>query len=135
MMQAADMLRTHPRQSQIEFSVLAKCVDECYACAQACTTCADACLGEASVADLVRCIRLNEDCRAACLATGEMLSRVAEADWSVLRAQVQACVQACRTCGAECERHAGHMEHYRICAEACHACEQACQELLAALPA
>ncbi|MFA5551300.1 MAG: hypothetical protein WDA03_06745 [Trueperaceae bacterium] len=69
------------------------------------------------------------------LATGEMLSRVAEADWSVLRAQVQACVQACRTSGAECERHAGHMEHCRICAEACHACEQACQELLAALPA
>lgn len=134
MTQAADMFRTHPRQSQIEFSVLAKCVDECYACAQASTTCADACLGEASVADLVRCIRLNEDCRAACQATGEMLSRVTEADWSVLRAQVQACVQACRACGAECERHAGHMEHCRVCAAACRACEQACQELLAALP-
>ncbi|MCO5174773.1 MAG: hypothetical protein M9914_11345 [Trueperaceae bacterium] len=82
MTQAADMFRAHPRQSQIEFSVLAKCVDECYACAQASTTCADACLGEANVADLVRCIRLNEDCRAACQATGEMLPRVTEADWT-----------------------------------------------------
>ena len=91
MMQAADMFRTHPRQSQVEISVLAKCVDECYACAQTCTACADACLGEANVAELVRCIRLNEDCKAACLATGEMLSRVTEADWSVLRAQVRAC--------------------------------------------
>ena len=135
MTQATDMLKSHPQQLQVDAAILAQCAEKCFTCAQACTTCADACLGEASVADLVRCIRLNEDCRAACLATGEMLSRVTEADWSVLRAQVQACVQACRTCGAECERHAGHMEHCRICAEACHACEQACQELLAALSA
>ncbi len=60
MMQAADMFRTHPRQSQVEFSLLAKCVDECYACAPTCTTYANVCLGRANVAELVRCKYLNE---------------------------------------------------------------------------
>ena len=47
---------------------------------------------------------------------------------------VEACLEACRTCGEECERHAHHHEHCRVCAEACHRCEQACQDALAALP-
>lgn len=135
MFKVTEMLDTHPRQPQVDVAVLAKCIEECYACAQACTTCADAYLGESTVSELVRCIRLNEDCRVSCLATGELLSRVTEADWGMLRAQVQACMQACRACGTECERHAGHMEHCRVCAAACRACEQACQALLAALPA
>ncbi len=135
MFQATEMLKSHPRQPAIDVTVLADCVEACFVCAQACTSCADACLGEPSVGEMVGCIRRNEDCRAACLATGEMLSRVTEADWGVLRAQLQACVQACRACGAECESHAGHMEHCRICAEACRACEQKCEDLLAALPA
>ena len=134
-MQATEMFKSHPRQPQVDRAVRAKSVDDSFASAQACTTCADACLGEADVGDLVRCNRLNEDCRVSCLATGEMLSRVTEADWSVLRAQVEACTQACQACSAECERHAGHMEHCRVCAAACRTCEQACQDLLAALPA
>lgn len=135
MTQASEMLKTHPRQSQIDAAVLARCIDECFSCAQTCTSCADACLGEESVKDLVRCIRLNEDCKTACLATGEMLSRQTEPDWGVLRAQLEACRAACAACGAECEKHAGHMEHCRVCAEACRACDQACQELLSAVPA
>ena len=54
--------------------------------------------------------------------------RVERAD--VATSQVQACVQACRTCGAECERHAGHMEHCKVCASACRECQQACEGLL-----
>jgi len=74
MMQAADMFRTHPRQSQVEFSLLAKCVDECYACAPTCTTYANVCLGRANVAELVRCKYLNEDCEAACLLEATLAS-------------------------------------------------------------
>lgn len=135
MTDATRMLLSVPAHHGIDTAVLAEAIDAIVGCGQTCTACADACLGEANVAELVRCIRLNEDCKAACLATGEMLSRVTEADWSVLRAQVRACLTACQVCGAECEKHAGHMEHCRVCAEACRACEQACQALLDAIPA
>ena len=128
------MLRTHPRAAGIDADVLTRCIEACYDCAQSCTACADACLGEQDVASLVRCIRLNLDCADVCTATGALLSRRTEADWSVLRRQVEACMEACRACGAECERHAGHHEHCRICAEACRRCQEACGHLLAAMP-
>jgi hypothetical protein len=50
------------------------------------------------------------------------------------RVALQACIEACRRCGDECERHAHHHEHCRICAETCRRCEQACEEALAVLP-
>lgn len=135
MNRAAEMLNTHPRATHIGVQVLARCIDECFDCAQTCASCADACLGEENVAELIRCIRLNEDCKTACMPTGEMLSRQTEAEWGVLRAQLEACRQACGACGVECEKHAGHMEHCRVCAESCRSCEKACDELLAAIPA
>src|SRR5690625_467533 len=88
MCRASEMLSAHPQQPEVDAAVLARCIEECFACAQACTSCADACLGESNVQELVKCIRLNEDCKTACLATGEMLSRQTEADWGVLRAQL-----------------------------------------------
>jgi hypothetical protein len=133
---AQQMLQTHPQAAQMDRATLVECVQACFACAQACTTCADACLGEQNLPMLVRCIRLNLDCADICDTTGRLVSRQTEADWGVLRTQLQACVAVCRACGAECERHAQHgMAHCRVCAEACRRCAEACERLIAALPA
>ena len=40
---------------------------------------------------------------------------------------------ACRACGDECEKHAAHHEHCRLCAEVCRRCEQACRDLAATI--
>jgi hypothetical protein len=40
---------------------------------------------------------------------------------------------ACRACADECEKHAAHHEHCRLCAEVCRRCDQACRELVAAI--
>ncbi len=128
-----DMLRTHPQQGQMDRGALAQCVEACFDCAQTCTSCADACLGEGNVQDLVRCIRLNLDCADVCAATGRLVSRQTETDTNLLDSQLEACAVACRVCGDECEGHAGHMEHCRVCAEACRACEEACRTLLSQL--
>ena len=128
------MLQTHPRRGQIDQALLRECIEACFDCAQACTACADACLGEQQVQQLIRCIRLNLDCADVCDTTGRLLSRQTDPDWSVLRAQLQACAVACRSCGNECQMHAGHHEHCRVCAESCRRCEDACDRLLAVLP-
>jgi hypothetical protein len=125
------MLDTYPRDFALDSDVLARCIDECHACAETCTLCADDCLGEPGVAELVKCIRLDLDCADICTATGRVIARQTEYDADVTRAILEACVRACRVCGDECERHASHHEHCRICAEACRRCEQACRELLA----
>lgn len=125
------MLRSHPRPEQADQGALARCIDACFDCAQTCTSCADACLGEAGVGELVRCIRLNLDCADVCEAAGRLASRQTDTEPELLRRQLEACAAACRLCGEECARHAGHMEHCRVCAEACRKCEEACNALLA----
>ena len=134
MTRARQMIGAHPAQPVVSAAVLAACIDACYECAQACTACADTCLAEEELPMLVRCIRLNLDCADVCSATGSLLSRQTELEPPVARALVQTCVAACRVCAAECDRHADHMAHCRICAESCRDCERACDELLGALP-
>lgn len=82
---------------------------------------------------LVRCIRLDLDCADVCAATGNALSRQSDQELGLTGALLDACREACRVCGEECERHAEHHEHCRVCAEACRRCEQACERLLAAM--
>jgi hypothetical protein len=130
MTHASQMLQTHPRASQFDTEALTRTIEALADCAQACASCSDACLAEEHVKDLIRCIRLNLDCADICTATASMLSRMTDPQWSLLRRQVEVCVEACRMCAEECERHASQHEHCRVCAEACRACEQACQQLL-----
>ena len=85
------------------------------------------------VADLIKCIRSNLDCADICDTTGRVLSRHTGYDANITRAVLQACVQAWKTCGDECDKHADMHEHCRICAEACRRREDACNQVLAAI--
>jgi hypothetical protein len=122
-----NMLETHPQATANE--ALARCIEQCFACALSCTSCADACLAEEQVQELARCIRLNLDCADVCDATGRVLTRQTSTEPRLARSMLDACVQACRICAEGCERHAPHHEHCRVCAEACRRCEQASEEL------
>jgi hypothetical protein len=127
------MLETHPQPTIGDLDALVRCIEACGACAASCTGCADADLGEADVGDLVHCVRLCLDCADVCEATGRIVTRQTSPDVGVIRAVLETCVVACRASRAECQRHAEHHEHCRICAEVCSRCEQACEELLASL--
>ena len=127
------ILRTHPRPLIADAAVLARCIDECGACAGTCTICADACLAEDDIRAMARCIRLCLDCVDTCVAAGRILSRQTDPDANSQITALEACLTACRACATECERHAHHHEHCRLCAEECRRCERACDELLAAL--
>jgi hypothetical protein len=127
------MLETHPSGAAVDSSPLVHCIQACFECEQTCTTCADACLGEKDVQTMIRCIRLNLDCASVCGSTGKILSRQTVFDTQVAQATLEACVRVCRICGEECERHAEHHEHCRVCAEACFHCESTCNNLLSAI--
>lgn len=132
-MHTHEMLDTSPTKSLFPKPRIVACIDACFDCAQSCTACADACLGEPKVDMLRRCIRLNMDCAAICVTTGQVLSRQHDPDVNILRSQLQACLVACQACGDECAQHASMHEHCRICAEACKACATACQQALDSL--
>lgn len=127
------MLETHPEPAGSNGDAARRCIEACAECAQTCTVCADACLGEPHVQQMVACIRLNLDCAEVCRVTGTLMTRPSHRDAPALRAQLEACMQICRACADECERHAGMHDHCRICAESCRACAAACEAMIAAL--
>lgn len=120
---------SHPRSGD-EGQLYADALQALADCATACTVCADACLSEENPASMIECVRVDLLCAAICAATTQAVAGAPEEHSSIMRAQLQACIEACRSCAAECEQHAGHHEHCRLCAEACRRCEQACQALL-----
>lgn len=130
---SAEMMESYPAEINLDRQLLARAVDALVECAQACTACADACLSEEMVAELRKCIRTDLDCADICAATANVLSRHTGYDANITRAQLQACVAACKSCGDECERHAEMHEHCRVCADACRRCEEACKELLSVI--
>ena len=127
------ILETHPEPAQLDRDLLARCIDECLACLQSCVACADADLAEDDVAEMRRCIRLCLDCADVCDATLRLLSRQTDYDADSARAQVASCWELCAICARECERHAGHHEHCRLCGEQCRSCEEACAAVLKAI--
>lgn len=130
------MVRTNPGDAPVDEVTIVECIEACLDCTQAYTACADACLGEEQVAELRRCIRLDLDCADICETTGRILSRQTAFEPQTARAQLEACAQACRVCGDECDRHAEMgMQHCVHCAEACRRCEQACNDVLSTIAA
>jgi hypothetical protein len=130
---ARQMLDLYPGTVSADAGLLAAAIDALSDCAQCCTADADADLSEQNVAEMVRCIRLCLDCTDICTATIGLASRQGEFDASLTGLLLEACVAICKSCGDECERHAQHYEHCRVCEQACRRCEQACRELLDAL--
>ena len=112
------MLETHPRRVDVDAGQLARTIDVLVECAATCTQCADACLSEPDLSsELAPCIHHNLDCADICTATSRVVSRRTDHDAGVTRAQLEACAAACARCGEECEQHAAHMEHCRVCSE------------------
>lgn len=134
-MHVQQMLSSHPDVQGNTNPDLIRCIEECLDCAQSCTVCADACLGEGMVLQLRQCIRFNLDCADLCDASARIASRRTGANESVIVATLRACEEACALCAEECERHAHHHEHCRICAESCRRCQEACNSAAASIGA
>jgi len=130
-----EIINLHPHPSSLDREALLRCIDDCLDCAASCTACADACLGESDLPELVRCIRLNLDCADARDATGQIVTRQTAPDLRLIIAMIQACAAACVACAEECELHAAHHQHGRVCATVCRRCKETGDDLLAALAA
>jgi hypothetical protein len=130
MTSARRLLDTHPTGPGFPADDLAAAIDACFDCAQVSTACADACLAEDDVADMRRCISLDRNCADLCDAVGRVLSRQTEYDALVTQRSLEACIRACAASAEECEKHAHHHEHCRVCVEVTRACAAACTTLL-----
>ena len=124
----------HPKPTDLDHEVLLRCIEECLDCNASCTACADASLSEPDSQDLIGVVRRSLDCADVCEATAQVVTRQNACRLPVIRAVVEACATACLACAEECERHAAHHEHCRICAEVCRRCKKACDDVRATTP-
>ena len=130
---ARQLLDTYARSATIDPGALAATIDALSDCIEACTADTDADLSEHHVLELIKCIRLCQDCADICSATRNLISRQTDYDSGVTKPMLEACVLICKSSGDECELHAQTHEHCRVCLEACRRCEQACRDLLAVM--
>jgi hypothetical protein len=128
-----EIVKVHPRPTEVDQDTLLYCIEECLDCATSCTACADASLSEPDVSEMLRVIRLCLDCADECDATRRIVTRQTLPDLGLMRTMVEACAAACVVCADECDLHAAHHEHCRLCAEECRRCRQACDDLLEAI--
>lgn len=125
----AHTLEAHPDCSS-ENPKLHKMLEALQECAAVCTSCADACLAEEMAVSMRGCIRTNLDCADISTAAARVAGRQTEKDEALIRSMVEACLIACERCGNECESHAEHMEHCKICAGSCEQSAAACRTYL-----
>ena len=128
-----EIMELHPRPSGVDRDSLIRCIETCLDCSASCTACADASLSEPDFAEMIRVIRLCADCADACDATRRVVTRQTAPNLDLMRTIVQACATACVASAAECDLHAAHHEHCRLCAEVCRRCKEACDAVLAVL--
>ncbi|MDX1658244.1 MAG: hypothetical protein R3343_05440 [Nitriliruptorales bacterium] len=128
------IIETAPVKLAVDAETLGEAIHTFQECAAACTACADACLAEDDVEGLRDCITLDNVCAEICTATANVMSRIAYGSYDVLRAQLEACVAACRACADECDSHGDMHDHCRACAQQCRETEKVARELLDALP-
>jgi hypothetical protein len=128
-----EILALHPVPASDARDALLDCVEECLVCGASCSACADASLSEDDVQAMIRVIRLCLDCADTCDATARIAVRQTRPDIGLIRSVVEACATACLACAEECDRHAAHHEHCRLCAEECRRCKAACDAVVARL--
>jgi hypothetical protein len=130
----AAMLNAYPgKLGHVDQDAFILFVEECGNCVLTCVVCADACLAEPDRADLAGCIGAALTCGEIAATALTTVSRRSSFDPAVVRAVLDACMQACRACYDECRKRALSHEHCRVCGEACTRCARACRELLASV--
>jgi len=102
----------------------AKLIEALNNCVAHCNYCADACLDEDMVKMMVDCIRTDRACAEICSTTAKLLA----ANYTDVKAIVEACHKICVKCADECGKH--DHQHCKDCAEACRKCADACKTYL-----
>ena len=100
-MSTAQTITNIPQSDASISGPLSEAIDHLLACAASCAICAEGCLREDDPRSQVDCISSKSDCADVCMATARVLRRANAGLSSMAQLQVEACIEACRTCGDE----------------------------------
>lgn len=119
-----------PRVGDQVSPALISAIEACAECARATAALAERYAPEEG--DQLRdCVQLSLDCAEMCTAAGEMASRGAGSNGSMVAQLLLACASTADLCAFECEQHSDASPQCAFCARVCRACAEACRKALA----
>jgi len=117
----------------LDSKTLAQVVDALSGCEEAVTTCAAGMLAGHDIDRMRSSVLRDLDCSDVVTATRRLLTRAAPDDSTLITAQLEACLIACRRSEEQCKLTAAEHEHCRLCTDATHQAAEACRRALEVL--
>ena len=133
MLQTRNLFDSLSIKANLNSEVLASVADALSECEEAVVACAAGMLAEEDAMQLRSAVNADLDCADVIGATRRVLTRGNGPDDTLLTAQLEACLIACKHSNERCAQHADHHEHCRICAAATQRAADACRNALRAL--
>jgi hypothetical protein len=125
-----DSLAAH---AALDPETLAHVVDALYGCEEAVTACAAGMLAEQDIDRMRSSVLRDMDCGDVAATTRRLLTRATADDSTLITAQLEACLIACRRSEEQCKLTAAEHEHCRLCTAAAHQAAEACRRALKVL--
>jgi hypothetical protein len=116
-------------QGQHRSGAHADCQKACQDCARSCNETFHHCYEQVAAGkkEHANALRLVADCAKFCSLSADMVA----SESPLMVHSCAACAEACKACGAECERF--DSAEMKDCARACHTCEQSCRAMVQAM--
>lgn len=118
----------HAHEGTAHSDMMRACAKACSDCQRECESCAAHCATqlEGGKKDHAKTLATCLDCALFCAAGASIVARGGPFAAMICKA----CVDACATCGKECEKFPDD-KHMKACAEECRKCEKACKDMVA----
>jgi hypothetical protein len=127
-----DSLSAHPA---LDSETIAHVVDALSACEEAVTACAAGMLAAQDLDRMRASVLRDMDCGDVVATTRRLLIRATADHNTLISAQLEACLIACRRSEEQCKLTAEEHEHCRLCTAATHEAAEACSRVLEILRA
>ena len=125
-----DSLTVH---AALDSETLAHVIDALSGCEEAVTACAAGMLTAPDVDRMRASVLRDLDCGDVVATTRRLLTRATPDDSTLIAAQLEACLIACRRSQQQCTLTAAEHEHCRLCTAATHEAAEACRRALGVL--
>jgi hypothetical protein len=125
-----DSLAVH---AALDSETLARVIDALSGCEEAVTACAAGMLAARDVDRMRTSVLRDLDCADVVATTRRLLTRATPDDSTLIAAQLEACIIACRRSEEQCRLTAPEHEHCRLCTTATHEGAEACRRALEVL--
>jgi hypothetical protein len=127
-----DSLAMH---AAFDSGTLTHLMDALSGCEEAVTACSAGMVAEQDIDRMRMNVLRDMDCSEVVATTRRLLMRATADDSTLITAQLEACLIACRRSEEQCQMTAAEHEHCRHCLTATHRAVEACRQALAVLRA